>query len=64
VRGSHGRLPDDPADGPLLLCSDAGHARAEVDATEVKDLLLAAAHPDAVSMREHIPTEVAGREGA
>jgi predicted AlkP superfamily pyrophosphatase or phosphodiesterase len=46
VRGSHGRLPDDPADGPLLLCSDAEHARTEVDATEVKDLLLAAAHLD------------------
>ena len=22
VRGCHGRLPDDPADGPVLLCSD------------------------------------------
>jgi predicted AlkP superfamily pyrophosphatase or phosphodiesterase len=43
VRGSHGRLPDDPSDGPLLLCSDAEHARTVVDATEVKDLLLEAA---------------------
>jgi hypothetical protein len=40
VRGSHGRLPDDPADGPVLLCSDASAARDRVAATEVKDLLL------------------------
>jgi predicted AlkP superfamily pyrophosphatase or phosphodiesterase len=40
VRGSHGRLPDDPADGPVFLCSDASPARERVAATEVKDLLL------------------------
>jgi predicted AlkP superfamily pyrophosphatase or phosphodiesterase len=40
VRGSHGRLPDDPADGPMLICSDRSAARAKVAATEVKDLLL------------------------
>jgi predicted AlkP superfamily pyrophosphatase or phosphodiesterase len=40
VRGSHGRLPDDPADGPVFLCSDASLARERVAATEVKDLLL------------------------
>jgi predicted AlkP superfamily pyrophosphatase or phosphodiesterase len=40
VRGSHGRLPDDPADGPVLLCSDASAARERVAATEVRDLLL------------------------
>ena len=40
VRGSHGRLPDDPADGPVLLCSD-GVARADrLEATEVKPFLL------------------------
>ena len=40
VRGSHGRLPDEPADGPVLLCSRMDAARGEVAATEVKDLLL------------------------
>jgi predicted AlkP superfamily pyrophosphatase or phosphodiesterase len=40
VRGSHGRLPDDPADGPVLLCSDPSAARARVAATDVKGLLL------------------------
>ncbi|SCG76123.1 alkaline phosphatase family protein [Micromonospora coxensis] len=40
VRGSHGRLPADPADGPVLLCSEASAARDRVAATEVKALLL------------------------
>ncbi|MFE7194364.1 alkaline phosphatase family protein [Kitasatospora sp. NPDC057541] len=40
VRGSHGRLPTSPSDGPVLLCSDDRQARAAVAATEVKDLLL------------------------
>jgi predicted AlkP superfamily pyrophosphatase or phosphodiesterase len=40
VRGSHGRLPDSPADGPVLLCSDPTQARDRYVATEVKDLLL------------------------
>ncbi len=40
VRGSHGRLPADPADGPVLLCSDASVARDRIAATEVKGLLL------------------------
>jgi len=40
VRGSHGRLPDDPADGPLLLCSDPSAGREKFAAAEVKDLLL------------------------
>ena len=41
VRGSHGRLPADPADGPVLLCSDpAATRRDRFAATEVKDLLL------------------------
>jgi hypothetical protein len=41
VRGSHGRLPASPDEGPVLICSrpdDAEHPRYE--ATEVKDLLL------------------------
>ncbi|TCP56106.1 putative AlkP superfamily pyrophosphatase or phosphodiesterase [Tamaricihabitans halophyticus] len=45
VRGSHGRLPDTAADGPVLLCSEpwapAGiESSGRVAATEVRDLLL------------------------
>ncbi len=40
VRGSHGRLPDDPRDAPVLICSDPSAARDTIAATEVKDLLL------------------------
>ncbi|MFC7546053.1 alkaline phosphatase family protein [Plantactinospora sp. GCM10030261] len=40
VRGSHGRLPADPADGPVLLCSDPAAARDRFAATDVKGLLL------------------------
>ncbi|MFE9134511.1 alkaline phosphatase family protein [Streptomyces sp. NPDC007355] len=40
VRGSHGRLPDDPDDGPVLLCSSPAGARERIHATEVKDFLL------------------------
>ncbi|MFD1506290.1 alkaline phosphatase family protein [Georgenia yuyongxinii] len=43
LRGSHGRLPADPADGPVLLCSDPQGARARVAATEVRDVLLSLA---------------------
>jgi len=52
VRGSHGRLPDNAQDAPILLCSDAIAARDHVPATEVKALLLqlaglaVPAHPD------------------
>jgi predicted AlkP superfamily pyrophosphatase or phosphodiesterase len=40
VRGSHGRLPADPADGPVLLCSDPAQGQDRFEATEVKQLLL------------------------
>ena len=40
VRGSHGRLPDDSDDSPVLLCSSPQAARAQCAATEVKDILL------------------------
>ncbi|GIF10168.1 alkaline phosphatase family protein [Actinoplanes teichomyceticus] len=40
VRGSHGRLPGDPADAPVLLCSDASAARTRLAATDVKGVLL------------------------
>ncbi|WP_331772266.1 alkaline phosphatase family protein (plasmid) [Embleya sp. NBC_00888] len=40
VRGTHGRLPTDAADAPLLLCSDPTAKRDTVHATQVKALLL------------------------
>ncbi|GGK73270.1 alkaline phosphatase family protein [Mangrovihabitans endophyticus] len=40
VRGSHGRLPGDPDEGPILICSDPAVRRPAYRATEVKDLLL------------------------
>jgi predicted AlkP superfamily pyrophosphatase or phosphodiesterase len=40
VNGSHGRLPDSPQDGPVLLSSSPMGARDRVEATEVRDLLL------------------------
>ncbi|MEV4013022.1 nucleotide pyrophosphatase/phosphodiesterase family protein [Nonomuraea angiospora] len=40
VRGSHGRLPDTEADGPLLICSEPAEAREKYAATDVKDLML------------------------
>ncbi len=40
VRGSHGRLPASPQDGPVLLCSDARFAGDRLAATDVFDLVL------------------------
>ncbi|GAB3883856.1 hypothetical protein GCM10029964_043910 [Kibdelosporangium lantanae] len=41
VRGSHGRLPDAPEDGPILLCSDPRDpGKDRLAATDVHDLLL------------------------
>lgn len=40
VRGSHGRLPDDPAQGPVLLCSEPDERRQRFGAHEVRDLIL------------------------
>jgi len=40
VRGSHGRLPEDRADGPVFLCTDAAPRRDHVAMTDVRDLLL------------------------
>lgn len=51
IRGSHGRLPDDESEGPLLLCSRPGvlPAAGPVAATDVKRFLLdlALGNPDA-----------------
>jgi predicted AlkP superfamily pyrophosphatase or phosphodiesterase len=40
VRGSHGRLPARPADGPVFLCSDPGARRDRLALTDVRDTLL------------------------
>jgi predicted AlkP superfamily pyrophosphatase or phosphodiesterase len=45
VKGSHGRLPDSPADGPVLLCSDPRpdvdvEASGQIRAVDVANLLL------------------------
>ncbi|MGW7446173.1 alkaline phosphatase family protein [Kitasatospora sp. NPDC054795] len=40
IRGSHGRLPEDSREGPLLLCSDPAPEQVRYHATEVKDLIL------------------------
>jgi len=40
VRGSHGRLPATPAEGPVLLCTDRAAARDRLEIHEVRDLLL------------------------
>ncbi len=51
VKGTHGRLPANDQDGPVLLCSDGTHARSRIAATEVKQLILdlvglSGAHPE------------------
>lgn len=40
VRGSHGRLPDRPEDGPVFLCTDRSAARERLEMHEVRDVLL------------------------
>jgi len=40
VRGTHGRLPKEPATGPMLVCSTPGAVAGSVPATDVRDLLL------------------------
>ncbi|MBC9713482.1 alkaline phosphatase family protein [Streptomyces sp. TRM66268-LWL] len=40
IRGSHGRLPDDPQDGPLILISTPRAVDGSLKATDVKSLLL------------------------
>jgi predicted AlkP superfamily pyrophosphatase or phosphodiesterase len=40
VRGSHGRLPAEPEEGPVLLCTDRATARDRLEMHEVRDLLL------------------------
>lgn len=49
VRGSHGRLTDDAAAGPLFMSSDPILVPATVAATDVKDLVLAHIFDDAAA---------------
>ncbi|WP_326799338.1 alkaline phosphatase family protein [Streptomyces sp. NBC_01808] len=46
VRGTHGRLPDDERDGPVLLTTRPGATSGPVPATDVKSLLLSLAGLD------------------
>ena len=50
VRGSHGRLPDDPRDAPVVITSDPGLGRETVAATDVFDLVLEASGARAVDV--------------
>jgi predicted AlkP superfamily pyrophosphatase or phosphodiesterase len=58
IRGSHGRLPDDERDAPVLLCSDPAAAAGpiadagRIAATEVKALLLRLAGLDSLVAAE------------
>ncbi len=40
VRGSHGRLPDDPEDGPVLLSTSRAGASERLRQTDVRDVIL------------------------
>jgi hypothetical protein len=40
VRGSHGRLPAQPEDGPAVICSDPRAARERMHALDFKSFLL------------------------
>jgi hypothetical protein len=41
VRGSHGRLPERPEDGPVLISSSRRQMTSRLEMTEVRDLILA-----------------------
>lgn len=56
VKGSHGRITDDPADGPVLISSDAALLpNGALAATEVKNLILAHIFPRDAALREKWP---------
>jgi predicted AlkP superfamily pyrophosphatase or phosphodiesterase len=40
VKGSHGRLPDHPREGPVFLSSSRRQATSRIQSTEVKDFIL------------------------
>ena len=51
VRGSHGRIPDALADGPVILSSEPGALPGPLEATAVHDLILAHLFDDRVEPR-------------
>jgi hypothetical protein len=51
VRGSHGRIPDALADGPVILSSEPGALAGPLEATAVHDLILAHLFDDRVEPR-------------
>ncbi len=56
VKGSHGRITDDPADGPVLISSYAALLpNGALAATEVKNLILAHIFPRDAALREKWP---------
>jgi predicted AlkP superfamily pyrophosphatase or phosphodiesterase len=44
IKGTHGLLPPNDADGPILLCTERDHARDRIAATDVRDLILDLSH--------------------
>jgi hypothetical protein len=42
VRGSHGLLPADPRDGPIIVCGEAGRVPERTAMTDVKEIVLGA----------------------
>jgi hypothetical protein len=55
VRGSHGRLPDDPTDGPLIATRHAERLpAASVHATDVHDIILAHLRGPALGTRRGV----------
>jgi len=56
VKGSHGRITDDPADGPVLISNDAALLPAGgLAATDVKNLILSHVFPRAANSGEERP---------
>jgi hypothetical protein len=47
VRGSHGRIPASLAEGPVAISSEAGALATTLEATDVRDLMLAHLFDDA-----------------
>jgi predicted AlkP superfamily pyrophosphatase or phosphodiesterase len=65
VGGSHGRLPADPADGPVLLCSEPGARRGNMAADEIQRFLLELAEvPASASVPAPAPAQAARRSSA
>jgi predicted AlkP superfamily pyrophosphatase or phosphodiesterase len=51
IRGSHGLAPDDPRDGPIVICGEAGRIGEHPEMVGIKDLVLAALGLEAAAGR-------------